>query len=43
MYDFILNMWKMGKADENYLDKVVEAGRITLEEKEKIMMVPKLK
>ena len=36
MYEFIFNMWIMGKADEEYLNKAVEKGRITEEEKETI-------
>ena len=37
MYECILNMWIMGKADEEYLNKAVEKGRITEEEKETIL------
>lgn len=43
MYEFILNMWVMGKADEDYLIKAVEKKRITASEKEMIMATPKIK
>ena len=39
-YDFLLNMWKMGRIDVAYLDKVVTAKRITEEEKQRILATP---
>lgn len=39
-YEFILTMWKMGRIDLAYLDKVVKAGRITEEEKQQIVATP---
>lgn len=41
MYEFILNMWVMGRIDEDYLNKAGEKGRITASEKEMIMATPK--
>lgn len=42
MYQFLLNMWIMGKIDESYLDIQVEKGRITEEEKDMIIATPQL-
>ena len=39
-YNFILNMWVMGRIDAAYLDKAVRAGRITEEEKDMILATP---
>lgn len=33
MYGFLLNMWVMGRIDEDYLTKAEAIGRITKEEK----------
>lgn len=41
-YDFILNMWIMGRIDEAYLDKAIKAGRINEDEKEMIMLTPQM-
>ena len=43
MYNFILNMWVMGRCDELYLEKAVKAGRITEEEKQMILATPQTK
>lgn len=40
VYTFLLNMWIMGKVDDNYLTGQVEKGRITEEEKEMILTSP---
>lgn len=40
MYQFLLNMWIVGKIDEAYLVKMVEKGYITVEEKELILATP---
>lgn len=40
MYQFLLNMWIVGKIDEAYLTKAVAKGRITEEEKEMILATP---
>lgn len=40
MYQFLLNMWIVGKIDEEYLEKAVAKGRITEEEKEMILATP---
>lgn len=40
MYEFILNMWVMGKIDESYIDKAVIKGRITTAEKNMIIATP---
>lgn len=42
MYQFLLNMWIMGKIDESYLDIQVKKGRITEEEKDMIIATPQL-
>lgn len=42
MYQFLLNMWIMGKIDEDYLDIQVTKGRITKEEKDMIIATPQL-
>lgn len=39
-YEFLSNMWKMGRIDAIYLDKVVTTGRITEEEKDMILATP---
>mgnify|MGYP000175987411 CR=1 FL=1 len=42
MYEFILNMWIMGRIDEDYLNKAVDKNRITAEERRMIIATPKL-
>lgn len=39
-YGFLLNMWIMGRIDEEYLTKAVACKRITEEEKEMILATP---
>lgn len=39
-YEFLLNMWIMGRIDEAYLTKAVDCKRITDEEKEMILATP---
>ena len=39
-YAFLLNMWIMGKVDEDYLEIQVVKGRITTEEKTMIVATP---
>lgn len=40
MYQFLLNMWIMGRIDEEYLNKVTALGRITEEERDMILATP---
>lgn len=40
MYQFLLNMWVMGRIDEDYLNKVAALKRITEEEKDMILATP---
>lgn len=40
MYQFLSNMWIVGKIYETYLAKMVEKGYITAEEKELILATP---
>jgi len=42
MYQFLLNMWIMGRIDEAYLSIQVTKGRITEEEKNMILATPQL-
>lgn len=42
MYGFILNMWIMGKVDENFLVAQVRMNRITQKEADMIMATPKI-
>ncbi len=42
MYQFLLNMWIMKKVDEQYLQGQVDRKRITLPEKEMIMITPQV-
>lgn len=42
MYQFLLNMWIMGRIDEDYLDIQVGRGRITEEEKDMIVSTPQI-
>lgn len=42
MYNFLLNMYIMGKIDEHYLTEMVKKKRITEEEKEMILSTPKI-
>lgn len=37
MLKFLKVQWKLGKIDENYLDKLIELDRLTVEEKELII------
>ena len=41
MYQFLLNMYLMGRIDEKYLEKQVTKGRITKKEMEMILATPK--
>ncbi|WP_165352570.1 hypothetical protein [Bacillus infantis] len=40
VYTFLLNMWMMGKVDEEYLTGQVTRGRITEVEKQMILASP---
>lgn len=40
MYGFILNMWIMGRVDENFVETQYSRGRITEEEKNMILSTP---
>ena len=40
MYQFLLNMWIVGRIDEAYLNKATALGRITEEEKHMILATP---
>lgn len=40
MYQFLLNMWIMGRIDEEYLIKATTLNRITEEEKNMILVTP---
>lgn len=40
MYQFLLNMYVMGRIDEEYLNKVTALGRITEEERDMILATP---
>lgn len=40
MYQFLLNMWIMGRVDKEYLQKRVAKEQITQEEYEKIISSP---
>lgn len=42
MYGFILNMWIMGRIEEDYLIDQLNKRRITQEEKEMIMATPRI-
>lgn len=42
MYQFLLNMWIMGRVDEAYLSVQVSKGRIVEEEKNIILATPQL-
>jgi len=42
MYQFLLNMWIMGRIDEAFLQTQVTKGRITQEEYEKIVATPQI-
>ncbi|PTQ84794.1 hypothetical protein C8U37_107162 [Trichococcus patagoniensis] len=42
MYGFLLNMWIMGKIDEDYLIAQVAKRRITEEEKAMILATPQI-
>lgn len=41
MYQFLLNMYLMGRINEQYLEKQVAKGRITQKEKEMILATPR--
>lgn len=43
MYDFLLNMWVLGKIDEEYLDKMVDKGFISENEKNQILDTSQIK
>ncbi len=40
MYAFLLNMWIMHKINESYLDKLVDKGRISADERDMIVATP---
>ena len=42
MYQFLLNMWIMGRVDEEYLQKRVAKKQITQEQYDMIVATPKL-
>ena len=42
MYQFLLNMWVMGRIDETYLQGQVTKGRITQQEYEMIIATPQI-
>lgn len=42
VYEFLLNMWIMGKIDENYLTGQVTKGRIEEGEKQMILATPRI-
>jgi hypothetical protein len=42
MYQFLLNMWIMGRIDETYLSVQVLKGRITEDENNMILATPLL-
>jgi len=42
MYNFLLNMWVMGKLDESYLQVQVNKGRLTEQEYEMIVATPQI-
>lgn len=42
MYGFLLNMWIMGRIDEEYLTVQVTKERITEEEKQMIIATPQI-
>lgn len=42
MYQFILNMWIMGRCDEEYLQAVTDKKRITEKERDMILATPQL-
>ena len=42
MYQFLLNMWIMGRIDEDYLSAQVTKGRIDDKEKNMILATPQL-
>ncbi|MGM9925221.1 MAG: hypothetical protein ACI35R_13330 [Bacillus sp. (in: firmicutes)] len=40
MYQFLLNMWIMGRIDEEYLNKATALNRITEAQKNMILATP---
>jgi hypothetical protein len=42
MYQFLLNMWVMGRIDETFLQGQVTKGRITQQEYEMIIATPQI-
>ena len=42
MYQFLLNMWVMGRIDETFLQGQVIKGRITQQEYEMIIATPQI-
>lgn len=42
MYPFLLNMWMMGRIDEDYLRQMVKKDFITQEEFEMIVATPQI-
>ena len=42
MYQFLLNMWVMGRIDEIFLQGQVTKGRITQQEYEMIIATPQI-
>lgn len=43
MYKFLLTQWKLGKIDEEYLQKKVEEGKITPEQYTEIINTEQVK
>ena len=41
MYQFLLNMWRMGRVTESYIDAACQKGRITEEERKRIITTSK--
>jgi hypothetical protein len=42
MYQFLLNMWVMGRIDETFLQEQVTKSRITQQEYEMIIATPQI-
>ena len=42
MYGFILNMWIMGRIEQDYVKEQTRRGRITEEERDMIMAAPRI-
>lgn len=42
MYEFILNMWIMGRVDEAFVETQFQRGRITEQERDMILATPRI-